>query len=92
MKVYRQDWEESELGWGIRPDGYSLHLSLEDAAIFAKNYMIQQENYFKERGVKGVPDEYSRVSGKAYEVDVDKKIYQEIRKSEFGVRKWPTYS
>ena len=27
--IYYQHWWESESGWGQRPDGYSMHLSVE---------------------------------------------------------------
>ena len=36
--VIKQLWEESERGWGIRPDGYSLHLNNEDRKQFIKEY------------------------------------------------------
>jgi hypothetical protein len=34
--VIRQEWEESERGWGCRPDGYSLHLDKEDRNTYIK--------------------------------------------------------
>jgi hypothetical protein len=33
-EVVYQSWLESERGWGVRPDGYSLHLSLGDRKRF----------------------------------------------------------
>ena len=40
-KVYLQHWEESERGWGIRPDGCSLHLTLEDRKKYIEKYCAQ---------------------------------------------------
>lgn len=62
-KVVVQKWEESERGWGTRPDGYSLHPDM--AAL--KRYIAM---YWKKMP-DGVPDEYSRPYGDPYEADVD---------------------
>lgn len=78
--VIRQDWEESELGWGVRPDGYSLHLSQEDWKAFRKEYW---------KGMpKEVPEEYSRESDAPYHVRVDKKTFQAIKNSKNGIRRY----
>ena len=29
-RVYLQYWEESEKNWGVRPDGCSIHLTLDN--------------------------------------------------------------
>lgn len=78
--VWRQDWEESELGWGVRPDGYSLHLTQEQAKRFAKEYWSTMP--------RDVPSEYSRESGSPYKTLVNNKTYEEITTSRYGVRKW----
>jgi hypothetical protein len=70
--VICQQWEESERGWGVRPDGYSLHLSAQDA----KKYI----DYHWEAMPKYVPNEYSRPCGKPYECEVDYDTYQELKK------------
>jgi hypothetical protein len=70
MKVFIQYWEESERGWGTRPDGYSLHITCAEAKAYADKAMKDQEAYFLSRGVKGVPDEYSRPYGEPKEVDI----------------------
>jgi len=36
--IYFQYWTESEAGWGQRPDGFILHLSLEDHKKFLDDY------------------------------------------------------
>jgi hypothetical protein len=58
MTLVVQPWEESERGWGIRPDGYSIHLNETDRKRFVKEYWEEQPDY--------VPDEYSRPSGNPY--------------------------
>lgn len=63
--LYAVEWEESERGWGTRPDGFSFHKSEDDALKFVKD--------FQDRQPKGyVPDEYSRPIGfpKLLEVSV----------------------
>jgi hypothetical protein len=36
--AYLITWTESEKGWGIRPDGASLHLTQDNAKVFLKEY------------------------------------------------------
>ena len=38
IPVVCQYWEESERGWGVRPDGCSLHLTEADRKQFIKEY------------------------------------------------------
>jgi hypothetical protein len=71
-KVFAQDWEESERGWGVRPDGTSLHLTEQDVAEYVQTYY----RTFNSRGA--VSDEYTRTSGEAYEIEVTEEIYQEL--------------
>ena len=68
--VYVQKWEESERGWGTRPDGYSLHLSESDAKEYVKDYWDGMP--------KETPDEYSRPCGSLYSAEVDNDTYQQI--------------
>ncbi len=81
--VIAQAWEESERGWGVRPDGVSLHLTLNDCQKFRDEY------WERERARTGgvVPDEYSRESGPPFSKLVSEKIYKalEERKLDFGV-------
>lgn len=78
--VYCQIWEESERGWGTRPDGYSLHLTLADAEQFRKEYLDHQHEYFESIGEKGVPDEYTRPYGEPYRVKVSDELYKQLVK------------
>ena len=69
-KVIRQDWEESERGWGVRPDGYTLHLTLEDHAAYVKKFYTGRDG--------PVPDEYTRVSGDPRTVMIGTKKFAEL--------------
>lgn len=83
MKVICQKWEESERGWGCRPDGYSLHLTDADRKAFINSYWEEMPD--------SEPDEYSRPDGKPYEVEVDDKIFKSLeaatRRGEHGIRR-----
>lgn len=88
MKVICQKWEESERGWGVRPDGYSLHLTEEDRKEYINKYNASLP--------EEVPDEYSRVSGTPYECEIDEnhRLAEELREAKksgirfhkFGIR------
>ena len=69
--VVCQKWEESERGWGTRPDGYSLHVSFAELKIFISEYW--------DRMPDEVPDEYTRPCGNPYQCTVDEKTYCEIK-------------
>jgi len=72
-KVIMQLWEESERGWGVRPDGCSLHLSVTDRKDFIdKIYKSRQD-------MNNVPDEYDRVSGDEMEVFVEDSLFELIK-------------
>lgn len=76
--VVCQKWEESESGWGTRPDGYSLHLSDGLRVKFIKDYWDKMPNY--------VPDEYSRPDGTPYLVDIDEETYKKIEENDGSYR------
>ena len=77
-KAIYVNWEESEKGWGTRPDGCSLHLALKDYKAFEEAYWAKMP--------KEVPDEYSRPAGEPVEVRVNSKLYREIIKAKNGLR------
>lgn len=77
-KIYVVSWLESERGWGVRPDGYSVHKSLEDYAAYMKNYWANMPDT--------APDEYSRPSSNPEERFVNKRAYDRI--SNHGLRFW----
>ncbi len=68
-----QKWEESELGWGTRPDGYSLHLTDEDRRAYIQKYW--------DRMPASTPEEYSRPDGTAYWFEATKDQYDEVVKA-----------
>lgn len=73
-----QKWEESELGWGVRPDGYSLHVTEPDREKYIRNYW--------EKMPCETPDEYERPSGNPYICTVPTDLFEEIKNSECGLR------
>jgi hypothetical protein len=78
--VYCQLWEESERGWGQKPDGYSLHLSLEDRSAFIDSYWKDMPD--------AVQDVYERPRGEPYKASLrtNSKLYQMLLKSKNGIR------
>jgi hypothetical protein len=73
-KVIVQDWEESERGWGVRPDGFTFHLNAKDHEAYVKGFYGEFNN------AKEVPDEYTRVSGDPVELEVAASIVAKLRK------------
>lgn len=78
-KVLKQEWEESERGWGCRPDGYSLHISEEDRVDFIKAYWDKMPAF--------APSEYSRPYGTPFWIDVDDETFDKIKASKNGIRR-----
>ena len=77
--IYAVEWEESERGWGCRPDGYSLHSSLEKAQKYI------HDHYSTHTGA--VPDEYSRAVGSPHLVEVSPSLYLAVMQKG-NVRLW----
>lgn len=65
-----QPWLESERGWGVRDDGFSLHATEKDLHAYVKDYWDGMP--------AAVPDEYSRPDGKAYPVQVDDEFFAKL--------------
>ena len=76
--VIKQTWEESEAGWGIRPDGYSLHLTNEDRDEYIREYWDSMPD--------DVQHEYSRPSGSPTILEVPDDVYKRIVVSKNGIR------
>lgn len=75
-----QKWLESERGWGVRPDGFSLHLTLDGRKAYI-------DNYTNERGTGVVPDEYDRPDGEPFSIYVTQEIFEMlVRKT--NIRSW----
>ena len=81
-KIVHESWLESERGWGVRPDGYSLHLSDEDRVSFIEAYWDTMPDE--------VPDEYSRPAGDPKSQAVSHEDYQKLlearHRGEYGLR------
>ena len=77
--VVVQKWEESEIGWGSRPDGFSLHLNYDHRNEYIQKYWNSMP--------KSLPSEYSRPDGAHYTAKVSEKIFEEIKLSKNGIRK-----
>jgi len=69
MRVYLQHWEESERGWGVRPDGCSLHFGLFEYDSYIKDV-------YKNRDTVLVPKEYERIVGKLIGAYIKEDIYK----------------
>lgn len=71
--VIAQAWEESERGWGVRPDGVTLHLSKDDYDRWMKEYDASHTG--------PVPDEYTRTSGNPFSVSIGSELREQLEKS-----------
>lgn len=71
MKAIALEWEETERGWGTRPDGISIHTTSEEADRYVQAY---NDCLHKE-----CPAEYDRpTTGKKIKVEVCDKIAERI--------------
>lgn len=76
--VIKQEWWESEDGWGQRPDGYSIHLNKKDRDEYIKDYW--------DRMPDKVPHEYSRPSGDPTNFEVDEATFNTLKNRKNGIR------
>ena len=72
-KVFLQYWEESERGWGVRPDGCCLHLSKEDNKKWLDFIYKERETHTE------VPYEYDRPVGELLEVMIKDDLHDSIQ-------------
>lgn len=70
VKAIIQQAEESERGWGVRPDGCTIHLDDGARKRFWKNYNNSLP--------ATAPDEYSRPSGSPYVVEIPDDDYDKL--------------
>jgi len=70
--VICQDWEESERGWGVRPDGWTMHLTRSDRDAYVREY---NQTFHV---AASVPAEYTRISGEPRTVEVDEETYRSL--------------
>lgn len=76
--VYCQLWEESERGWGTRPDGYSLHIDRNEAARYKKDFLQRQHQNFGSPDI--APDEYTRADGELQAAEISVEEYHKLQK------------
>lgn len=82
--LWCQKWEETERGWGTRPDGYTLHLT--KACITGFVQAIRDNEAKLGYGSHNVPDEYSRPAGAPYLTETEDDIlYEKVIASAWGV-------
>ncbi len=72
--VLFQRWEESERGWGTRPDGYTLHVSLDECTAYRDKFMKDQHA----RMGSTPPNEYTRPCGEPDVIQVSKATYDDL--------------
>ena len=77
--VIVQNWEESERGWGVRPDGFTIHISQAQRDAYVAWYNKTFNN------LSSAPDEYTRVSGDPFAVDVPLAVYNLIAQKSMKV-------
>jgi hypothetical protein len=73
-KCYLQRWEESERGWGVRPDGASIHIDMNSH----KEYV---DHVYESRIYKEVPYEYERILGEPIVVYIEDVLFNKLTES-----------
>ena len=69
-KVVLQLWEESERGFGTRPDGCSIHIDSDNR----NNYI---KSIYDSRGDK-VPNTYDKIIGSELEAFIDDELFKNL--------------
>lgn len=92
LVVWVQKWEESERGWGTRPDGFTIHREKGHIDLYLKRMREQEAVYYK----GAVPNEYSRPCGTPYQalitnVDAIRRLIEDKLKGNVGFP-FPPYS
>lgn len=76
--IIKQEWNKVKRGYGNKPDGHSLHLTMEDRNKYVEEYWRNMPDE--------VPDEHSRPYNHPVIFDVDDEMYEKIKSSENGIR------
>lgn len=71
--IVQQHWIESERRMGTKPDGDSLHFSLEDRNKFVREYWDSMP--------AGVPDVYSKPQGDPVLAEVEHTVFKRLKKA-----------
>jgi hypothetical protein len=72
-------WTESERGWGMRPDGCSIHLSMDEWARYFREWNASQP--------KEVPAEYT-APGTPKPIDISDEQLIDTLKKKKSLRFW----
>lgn len=70
MQVWVQEWEESERGWGTKPDGFTISPTKEAAIKHTKQLSDDMRAREKELYKGQLPECYSRPDGEPYEIEL----------------------
>lgn len=73
-KVILQIWEESERGWGTRPDGCSMHIDLKERDKYI------QTIYDSRKSDESIPHEYDRIVGEGVEAFIEDALFTLVEK------------
>lgn len=86
-QLFCQEWEESESGWGTRPDGFTLHTEILHITAFVRELRARE---MEGKPVGYVPEEYSRPAANPFIVHVDEATFQRVKASTNGtwVHQW----
>ncbi len=84
--VVRQEWIESEAGWGQKHDGFTIHLNNEDKDNFIKEYWDEEK---KNNPSGETPSIYVRPEWNSDLIDVEEEVYKKLKKArkegKFGI-------
>lgn len=82
--VFAQEWQESERGWGVRPDGFYLFLTKDDAKKGTEGQVKRMREREAEHKIYqgSVPDEYSSSCGNPRPLEVSDETHAKIVASE----------
>lgn len=86
MQAWIQAWAESERGWGIRPDGFTVHREREDIFNFLQEMRAREAIEYQGR----VPDEYSYPDGDPVLVEVPADMLDQVPTE--GLGKWLSHT
>ncbi len=73
-----QNWEESERGWGVEEDGWSVHKTSADRDAFIAEYWESMPD--------ATPSVYSRPSGSPRIFEVTEELAKEVDATKNGYR------
>jgi hypothetical protein len=73
-KVILQIWEESERGWGTRPDGFSMHIDQKERDRYI------QAIYDGRKSDTTIPNEYERIVGAGVDAFIEDSLFLLVQK------------